>query len=423
MKIFLSHSSQDKKIIRRIRDDLKSHGHEPWFDEEDIPYGGSITNHVSKGLENSEVVLVFLSHNSVLSNWVKTEWQLQFFDQVNKGLVLIIPVLLEECSIPKLLQDKRYADFRDKESYETNLANLLRSLQKIENNNKPVTSLATNVFEYTKELLDELEDEFIAFPVHKRLPIVGTLKRIPRSGKKIRLERLRQTVKPRSIYDHILSVAYLADCLLPHVEHGISPDDYSELARIIAFHELNEVVLGDIPSYTNLSNKKRNSSRIYAERSLRSVPPDKREKIANELIWLFLSEKQRESMETVLKYLSEPRLPLTVFFKMLDKIDPIVATWRYLHCYRGKLGNSPMEFLKKMKDFFENPDVRNYLTANRISNDIFELVTTLQNRTLAFEYYNSANCFSDQQKLFKLPSKVIIDIIEGCPLFFTPMKN
>jgi len=214
-----------------------------------------------------------------------------------------------------------------------------------------------------------------------------------------------------------LSVAHTADCLLPYIDHGLSAVQHTELARIIAFHELVEVVLGDIPAYTNLINGKRVSSRVDAERSLRSVPPAKRERIASDFIWLFLREKQRQSMETVQRYLGEPRSQLSVFFRTLDKIDPIISVWRYLHHYRNSLGDSGDEFFKNMRDFFDNPDVRSYIETNIENTQLLELVDVFQNRALAKEYYKNKNCFMQRKKALKLPIDVFVKIIEGHSLF------
>ena len=420
MKIFLSHTSDDKKDVSRIYKILKSRGHIPWLDKENISLGESIVDGINKGIETSDIVLVFLSRKYVESNWCRNEWQASFFDQVNRGGVIIVPILLEKCQIPQLLRDKKYLDFRNREDYENNVANLIRELDIINLKNSELETPNKNtesVLEYTKELLEELEDESVILPIGKKIPIIKTLKKINRSGKYVRINRFKPRVQIRSVFDHILSVAHSADCLIPIINHGLSIDQHSELARIIAFHELNEVVLGDIPAYTNLYNNSRISTKVYAERSLRSVQPDRREKIANEFVWLFLSEKQRQSMESVLNYLDNKQSKLTIFFKVLDKIDPIIATWRYLHYYRDDL-RTVSDFLKKMKDFFENPDVRSYIEKNLNKPQTMELVKIFQNRLLARKYFENPEYFSKEEKLISISADVYIRLIEGLPLFF-----
>lgn len=421
MKIFLSHSSKDKKFVRKISDALISQGYETWLDEKDILIGESITNKISKGLNDCDVVLVFLSKYSVDSNWVNAEWQVKFFKQVNDGGVYVLPLKIEDCEIPTLLRDKKYEDFTNADSYETNLSNLLRSLSLINLENKERRKEKINdiesIYDHTKELLEELDDEMIVLPILGEIPIVNTLKKIKRSGKLVRLESFcKPTLKIRSIYDHTLSVGHLADCLIPLVKCGITIEKHTELARIIAFHEFNETILGDIPSFTNLREKNRTSTTNPAEQLLRTVPPEKRERIANDFIWMFLSEKQRQSLEAVLQSLSQTQSNLTLFFRMLDKIDPIVAVWRYLNYYRGQIEDID-DFLRRLRDFFEYPDVKKYIMSTQFGDQLSDMVAVLQNRSFAKQYYRDANFFEKHSSLFRYPSNTMKKIIEECPLF------
>jgi len=418
MKIFLCHSSVDKIIVSRLNDDLRTHGFDTWFDS-DIELGSSILDSIQKSLGISKIILFFLSKSSVKSEWVKVEWQTKFSDQIKRRKIIVIPVLLEKCTIPLLLKDKKYIDFSRNIDYETNLSILLSYLnnKKVETNSKPknITHI-DSVYEYTFELLNELSVEFIALPVHKSLPIISTLATIPRSGKSIRLKNFKPQLSIRSIYDHILSVAHLADIILPHIKHNLQQYEFSELSRIIAFHELNEVILGDIPTYTNMNRNIRIITRNYAEERLRLILPEKRESIANDLIWMFLSDKQRQSLSTVIKNISDKNSNLYLIFKVFDKIDPIVATWRYLHAYRGKLGEKPDKFLKMMKDFFENPDIKDFIQHNKMDNILFRLVAELQRRENAFHYYMDSNYVSAIAEKVGLQTKVIKEMIEGVPL-------
>jgi 5'-deoxynucleotidase YfbR-like HD superfamily hydrolase len=425
MQIFLSHSSNDKQIVKRIKDDLSSYGYKIWIDEEAIPFGGSIVEHVEKGLKDSNLLLVFLSKNSVLSKWIQNEWQVQFFKQVNESKTNILPILLDDCDIPNFLSHIKYLDFRQRDLYEDNLSILLDALNRLKVENEielaPLKKNKGNysILDNTIEILEELEKEYIALPVYKRLPIIEILKKIPRSGKQIRLNNFIPKVKIRTIYDHLLSLAHTADCLLPYIKHGISKEDIDELPRCIAFHELNEVVLGDIPTYTPLTPEKRILSRVYAEERLRNVMSKKRKQISNDFIWLFLNEKNRRSLEKVNKTLANNKSSIYITFKLLDKIDPIIATWRYLHEYRGKLGETPRDFNHKMKDFFENPDIKTFVTNNAVDSKVLDLISFLQDRTNAWEYYEDSNKIFNSNDSFSLPKDVIKKIIEGIPLFTT----
>jgi 5'-deoxynucleotidase YfbR-like HD superfamily hydrolase len=416
--VFLSHASNDKPFVNRLNKSLRSNGFSTWLDHKDIPFGGSIAGEIQNGLVESSVMIVVLSQSSVVSKWVSTEWQAKLFRHMKDEKVGIIPLIIDDCEPPPLLAGLKQLDFRDVSKYDDNLQSLVRALRKHQESpdDEYVADQTTSVFGYMTEILNELEDEFIALPFKRKLPIVGQLKKIPRSGKKVRLARIRQKLPARTVYDHLLSMAHVADCLLPEINHGIPDQERSELARCIAFHELNEVILGDIPTYTNLTSRSRQSTRNYAELRLSTVEPAIRERIANEFIWLFLGEKQRLSMRAVINTLDNERSKLYIAFKMLDKLDPILAVWRYLHHYRGKLGPKAYEFNTEMKDFYENPDVKSFLRKNKADQKVIDLASKLQDRELAGLYYvNREKLLS--KRPFEIRMEPVMRMIEGIPLY------
>lgn len=421
MKVFFSHSSKDKGFVRRLAKDLTSHGFEIWFDEDEIPHGASIPQAIQRGLSESQVMILFVSRHSVASKWVAAEWETAITTHLNGASNLVIPLRIDDSEVPLFLTRYRYSDFSERDEYEKSLSQLLRTLDIYRSNLtadlQSPSRAATSIVEYTQEILDELGSEFVSMPIHRRLMIIDTLKSIPRSGKKVRLDSFRPMVRIRTIYDHILSLAHSADCLLPVFDNHIREHEHGALAQCFAYHELNEVVLGDIPTYTSLSSKSRNMARILAEERLRSVEPKARKRIANEFIWMFLGEKHRRAMEFVNSIAADESNRLFVMFKLLDKIDPIVATWRYLHHYRKALGPTAQDFNRKMKDFYENPDVKAYITVKKIDPAIFDLVANLQDRNNAGEYYKDSDKVFGQNRLFAIPEPVVRELIEGTPLF------
>jgi 5'-deoxynucleotidase YfbR-like HD superfamily hydrolase len=426
MKIFLSHSSKDKPSVRRIHKALQSHKFDTWLDEERIPFGGSIVEFVEKGLSEADVLIVFLSEHSVMSKWVESEWQAQFFEQINRKNVSVIPLLLGDCEIPRFLKGRLYADFRNAEDFETNLSILIGQLQRIKSDLRqaargPRQQSKGSVLEYTNELIKELSREYISMPHIRRMPLIDTLKKMPRQGKRRRLANFEPRVRIRSVYDHVLSVAHVADCMLPSIRHGVPDQEMASLALCIAFHELNEVVLGDIPSYTSLDSRR--NVKTAAEDRLRGVPPGRREKIATEFVWLFLSEKNRQSADAVTHIFDDQTSDLYKLFKLLDKMDPIIAVWRYLHEYRGKLGANPKEFNSVMKDFYENPDIRSFAKANKFDSSVYELILNLQDRSKSWDYYMDPEKLFGDAGLFGVESDVVRRMIEGTPLFHTAKRG
>ncbi|MEO2204742.1 TIR domain-containing protein [Paenibacillus pabuli] len=54
--------------------------------------------------------------NTFAVRWVQEEWYSKYWDEINSGMVKVVPILIEECEIPELLKTKKYADFREEYS-------------------------------------------------------------------------------------------------------------------------------------------------------------------------------------------------------------------------------------------------------------------------------------------------------------------
>lgn len=123
---FLSHSSHDKPFIRQLASDLKANGVQVWLDELNIKVGESIPEKISQGLAESDYFLFAASKSSVGSEWVKRELNSALIKEVEKRAVTILPLKLDDATMPAIIADKKYADFS--ESYKQGLANLLHGM-------------------------------------------------------------------------------------------------------------------------------------------------------------------------------------------------------------------------------------------------------------------------------------------------------
>ncbi len=110
-RVFLSHSSKDKTFVRRLAEDLAAIGHEPWLDEWEIKVGECIVTKVEHGIAEADWVVVVLTPSSVSSGWVEREWKAKYWTEIGQKKTLVLPVLAEACTIPLLLQTRRYANF------------------------------------------------------------------------------------------------------------------------------------------------------------------------------------------------------------------------------------------------------------------------------------------------------------------------
>lgn len=109
--VFISHSSVDKPIVRKLAVSLLSEGIPVWLDSWQLEVGDSLLDKVYAGIEESAVVLLTVSKNSVESGWVNRELNAALAKEQQVGRRLVIPVKLDDCALPLKVADRFYADF------------------------------------------------------------------------------------------------------------------------------------------------------------------------------------------------------------------------------------------------------------------------------------------------------------------------
>ena len=395
--LFLSHSSRDKHRVRQLVRDLVKAGVKVWFDEDKIQIGAEIVDEIQEGIVKSDFVAIWLTCNAIKSGWVKREWQAKYLDEVSGEAPLILPLLAEDCELPPFLKQKQFADFRT--NYKDGLRQLLRSLHC---HSFPDVDVTKGVLTY----LDDLVDAKIDIPLQSPIQILQTLKSLARTGKQLRLSKRFPNIEIRSVYDHILSIAHSADCFFSSLSHNLDMRDIDALSRFIAYHDMCEVLVGDIPVYTNVEDY----GKMFCPRLTENQKQD-REKAANQFLLAFLKEKHRDDLNAVVS--TSKKSHVFKFFLILDKIDPIVAVWRYLHFYRDKLGDDAESFLWCLRDFFKNPKVKSICEKNIMDHRVAELILTLQDQEAALKYYRDQSHLVEIAERSGLDEHVVQNLIEG----------
>ncbi len=131
-RIFISHSSVDKPIVRRIESELvNDKSLKLWIDENEILVGDDIQNTITKGLKESDYLIIIISENSVRSNWVNFELTQFMAIAENQN---IIPIILEEGEffnepINNLIRRLKYLDFSDDTKWNQNIQELKLKLK------------------------------------------------------------------------------------------------------------------------------------------------------------------------------------------------------------------------------------------------------------------------------------------------------
>jgi hypothetical protein len=134
--IFLSHRSANKNLVRQLAGDIENELWQgrrllTWFDEAEIPIGGSIPGHINEGLENSRFVALIMTpeYFDSPSGWTDAEWHAALHNDPDNRKHRLIPVLAADCPyIPFLLRHLRNIDIRE-EDYKKGLRELLAVLR------------------------------------------------------------------------------------------------------------------------------------------------------------------------------------------------------------------------------------------------------------------------------------------------------
>jgi len=98
-QIFISHSSIDKPALEEILPALADKLNlrfpaDLWFDKWKIRGGDDIHQKVERGVEGSDIVILFASSSSLKSGWVDKEWRTKHLEEINSGEIRVITAVL-----------------------------------------------------------------------------------------------------------------------------------------------------------------------------------------------------------------------------------------------------------------------------------------------------------------------------------------
>ena len=104
MRVFISHSSQDKAAVEALAIALHQQGLDPWFDQWEIQAGDDIVVSINQGLETADAGIIVFSHHSQQSRWVEAETSYLTYARIEEGKVLIPVTLDAQAWVPPLLK-------------------------------------------------------------------------------------------------------------------------------------------------------------------------------------------------------------------------------------------------------------------------------------------------------------------------------
>jgi hypothetical protein len=110
--VFICHASEDKPAARQLANAMAKLGADVWFDEWEIRVGDSIVQKINDALGKVSHLVVLLSVCSVAKPWVQRELSAALMQQLSQKSIRVLPVRIDDCEIPPIIADIRYADAR-----------------------------------------------------------------------------------------------------------------------------------------------------------------------------------------------------------------------------------------------------------------------------------------------------------------------
>jgi len=129
LKVFLCHAKPDKARVRDSYKKLVTVGVDAWLDDENLLPGQDWKKEIPNAIRNSDVVIVFLSFESITrEGYVNTEIKhaLDMAAEKPEGEIFVIPARLEDCDVPDRLSDIHWVNLFE----ENGFRNLLKALNK-----------------------------------------------------------------------------------------------------------------------------------------------------------------------------------------------------------------------------------------------------------------------------------------------------
>jgi DNA-binding beta-propeller fold protein YncE len=126
MRLFLSYGHDEHLTLAlRLKDDLKNHNHEVWFDTDRLKGGADWERYIEDGLDRAEKVLLLLTPHSVRrpGGFCLNE----VARAITRGLP-IIPVMAATVEPPLSIARLQWLDFRDLALYDNRFAQLLEAI-------------------------------------------------------------------------------------------------------------------------------------------------------------------------------------------------------------------------------------------------------------------------------------------------------
>lgn len=174
MRVFLSHASSDKPVVRALYERLQREGFiDPWFDAEDLLPGQDLRQEIEKAVRASDVVILCLSrHLANKAGFLQKETKdaLDMADKRPGSNTFIILVRLEECQVPERVAKLQSIDLFKETGYPRLIHALREHARVIGVMTKPIVAEPARFIDWEEEswhLEESLHQRFKESRLHQ----------------------------------------------------------------------------------------------------------------------------------------------------------------------------------------------------------------------------------------------------------------
>jgi TIR domain/Pentapeptide repeats (8 copies) len=94
--VFISYSSKDEMLAKRLYADLQCQGVRCWFAPEDMKIGDKIRNRIGEAIHLQDKLLLLLSENAISSTWVEEEVEAALEKERQQQRNVLFPICLDD---------------------------------------------------------------------------------------------------------------------------------------------------------------------------------------------------------------------------------------------------------------------------------------------------------------------------------------
>ena len=127
--MFISHASEDKdRFTVDFATRLRERGINAWIDQWEMLPGDSLIDKIfEEGIGNAQAVIVVISKHSVHKKWVREELNAAMVRKID-GLSKLIPVVLDDCTVPEVLKSTIWQKIGDTAHYDGELDRIVMAI-------------------------------------------------------------------------------------------------------------------------------------------------------------------------------------------------------------------------------------------------------------------------------------------------------